>query len=637
MVCRVAWNRIKSGITITGKISKHFEVCFEFVVAVGTNKATIAETVEGIDHFEGRRNVFSSGAGLTFVPWMAYREDEQRSLSERYRRRGRVYNEVALNHRCHAENNQDGAAGRASGNPNAKKPAYSYKAYRKGCFFVKRGGFGGTVNPSSSARGMATGGRIVVDAQGAYEYGNSLGVGYDPMITGIHYKLKEYKLHRSRSASENGSNNNTNSKTKRIVDASGNSYDAATGQRRGESGGGDDDDGSGMVLFDVVPDDYLEMVWPSVIGFSLTAKAWGDCLVDGLEDISFSEDVFDRLVLPDNRKRLIKALVKHTRNGDDDASATAKHNFQDLIKGKGEGSVFLLYGPPGVGKTLTAEAVAEVLQRPLYSLSMGTLGTTADDLERRLTEILKLSSKWNAIILLDEADSFLEKRSSTSSLERNAMVSVMLQLVEYFSGILFLTSNRMDSLDPAFQTRITLSLPYYNLTVDGRQKIWDNLLVKSGVLPTKDHRKSLDNEPVSAVGSSLSVQPTIDTGELAKHPLNGREIKNALRLALALAAEENCPLSHKLLTETSSMVKPISAFGKKNSYDEGPSSRAVGEDSSHASSFSRVLRPLLPFLYVSLGYCAGLLFRSTAGIENESETAPGENIGRGFSVFGRSK
>ena len=124
---------------------------------------------------------------------------------------------------------------------------------------------------------------------------------------------------------------------------------------------------------------------------------------------------------------------------------------------------------------------------PLYSLGMGTLGTTADDLERRLKEILNLSAKGNAIILLDEADSFLEKRSSTSSLERNAMVCVMLQLVEYFSGILFLTSNRIDSLDPAFQTRITLSLPYHDLTECGRQKIWVNLLHKTGVLPHCQH------------------------------------------------------------------------------------------------------------------------------------------------------
>jgi SpoVK/Ycf46/Vps4 family AAA+-type ATPase len=59
-------------------------------------------------------------------------------------------------------------------------------------------------------------------------------------------------------------------------------------------------------------------------------------------------------------------------------------SLHDLVQGKGEGTVFLLYGQPGCGKTLTAEAVAEHLQKPLYSLSLGTLGTTASDLEQRL-------------------------------------------------------------------------------------------------------------------------------------------------------------------------------------------------------------------------------------------------------------
>ena len=346
MICRVSWNRIKSGTTIMGKISKNFEVCFEFVVAVGTNKATIAEVVEGIGEFKGRRNIFSS-TGLNFVPWMAYSEAEQKSLLERYRYRGRIYDEVALNNPRNRPSEED---------DNSQRPTYSYKSYRKGCFFVKRSGFGGTVNPASASKGMATDGRIVIDAQGAYEYGNSLGVGYDPMITGIHYKLKEYKLHQSRFASEQSQNKSS----------SGSSYDnsSRSNSKRGYGKYADatrdnnHDDSNEMVLFDSIPDDYLELVWPSVIGFSLTAKAWGDCLVDGLEDIVYSEDVFDRLVLPDDRKRLIKALVKHSS-----VSKAAAHHFQDLIKGKGEGTVFLLYGPPGVGKTLTAEAVSEVLQR----------------------------------------------------------------------------------------------------------------------------------------------------------------------------------------------------------------------------------------------------------------------------------
>ena len=77
------------------------------------------------------------------------------------------------------------------------------------------------------------------------------------------------------------------------------------------------------------------------------------------------------------------------------------------------------------GKTLTAEAIAEMLHRPLYSVSLGQLGVSPAELETKLGEVLDLCSRWDALILLDEADIFLEKRSSTGSLERNAIVSVM--------------------------------------------------------------------------------------------------------------------------------------------------------------------------------------------------------------------
>jgi SpoVK/Ycf46/Vps4 family AAA+-type ATPase len=132
--------------------------------------------------------------------------------------------------------------------------------------------------------------------------------------------------------------------------------------------------------------------------------------------------------------------------------------MSDVIRGKGQGSVFLFYGPPGVGKTLTAEAVAEMLHRPLYQVSMGELGTTPDTLESGLKAILDGCSRWKALVLLDEADIFLERRSSSGDLLRNAMVSVVLRMVEYFAGVLFLTTNRVASFDPAFQTRITVAL-----------------------------------------------------------------------------------------------------------------------------------------------------------------------------------
>ena len=63
----------------------------------------------------------------------------------------------------------------------------------------------------------------------------------------------------------------------------------------------------------------------------------------------------------------------------------------------------MLHGSPGVGKTLTAEAIAELLHRPLYSVSVGELGTNTQELEDKLREILEVASTWKAVVLLDEA------------------------------------------------------------------------------------------------------------------------------------------------------------------------------------------------------------------------------------------
>ncbi len=74
-----------------------------------------------------------------------------------------------------------------------------------------------------------------------------------------------------------------------------------------------------------------------------------------------------------------------------------KKIFTDVIQGKGGGRVFLLHGPPGVGKTLTAEAVADLYHRPLYSVTVGELGTSAPELEEKLQEILEVGALWNSV------------------------------------------------------------------------------------------------------------------------------------------------------------------------------------------------------------------------------------------------
>lgn len=155
---------------------------------------------------------------------------------------------------------------------------------------------------------------------------------------------------------------------------------------------------------------------------------------------------------------------------------------------------------------------------------MGELGVTPETMESRLESILDLCSSWDAIALIDEADVFLEKRS-TSDVLRNAMVCVMLRLLEYHQGILILTTNRVTEFDPAFESRVTVALKYDSLDQESRKKVWKNLL----------SRLSFPKNEVS-----------LDLNELSVHELNGRQIKNACRLAVALAADAGVALDQKV-------------------------------------------------------------------------------------------
>ena len=89
---------------------------------------------------------------------------------------------------------------------------------------------------------------------------------------------------------------------------------------------------------------------------------------------------------------------------------------------------------------------------------------------------MDLCSTWDALVLIDEADIFLEARSSIE-IQRNALVCVMLRLLEYYSGCLFLSSNRdAKSIDAAIASRITVMLNYPSLDLAGRAKVWKNLI-----------------------------------------------------------------------------------------------------------------------------------------------------------------
>lgn len=271
-------------------------------------------------------------------------------------------------------------------------------------------------------------------------------------------------------------------------------------------------------------DDYF--VCPNTtVAFALDQKVWLKSVrIAKLQEVAWNGDPFRSLQFTDQAKRLVDRLVRGFNNRDEDT-------YDDIISGKGKGLVFLLHGAPGLGKTLTAESVAESARRPLYRVTTGELSTDVKELETQLRDIFRLGARWRAVVLLDEADVLMTQRS-VADLKRNAIVAVFLRLLEYYRGMLFLTTNRHDDFDEAFHSRIHVSLEYGELTPAWRANIW------------REHvgRATHGNKVAGLWGEDMFQA-------LGRIQTNGREIKNYTRTAYAFAQaeDEDLMLHHVLI------------------------------------------------------------------------------------------
>jgi hypothetical protein len=111
---------------------------------------------------------------------------------------------------------------------------------------------------------------------------------------------------------------------------------------------------------DMIPaltDEQLLLCTPLIKGYSLKTKKWGSFYVDHITDIKWDDRAFESLVLPRDHKELILTFVE--------SQVLYKEAFDDVIQGKGKGIIMLLSGPPGVGKTLTAESGKTTLEYPM--------------------------------------------------------------------------------------------------------------------------------------------------------------------------------------------------------------------------------------------------------------------------------
>ncbi len=175
----------------------------------------------------------------------------------------------------------------------------------------------------------------------------------------------------------------------------------------------------------------------------------------------------------------------------------------------------------------------------------GDLGTNAERLEENLLEITSLAQKWKAIILIDESDVYLAERS-LQDVQRNALVSVFLRHLEYFQGIMFLTTNRVATFDAAFQSRIHFSIRFGDLGRDVKKKIWKTFLGKVKV-EVNISEKEIDSLSDKTINGRQVRRVDYSRPILTARLTMMGQIKNFARTGMEFALWKNEPLSIKHL------------------------------------------------------------------------------------------
>ncbi|KAK7449875.1 hypothetical protein Landi51_05592 [Colletotrichum acutatum] len=267
-----------------------------------------------------------------------------------------------------------------------------------------------------------------------------------------------------------------------------------------------------------------------VFGFILRSRKWACLPVSGLKEIKRETSNLQDLELPGHHKDIVTGLAEsHFRTKAKEKRAQryeAQREF-DLVRAKGKGLIILLHGAPGVGKTSTAECIAEANATPLFPITCGDLGLNPVDVEQNLELNFQLAESWGCVLLLDEADVFLAQRTQ-NDIKRNALVSIFLRALEYYSGILFLTTNRVGTIDEAFRSRIHMSLLYPILSEAQTMKIWKSQLARA---QKRDPTLIVKADDVLLFAKNLHEQQM----KKRKVGWNGRQIRNAMQTAVALA------------------------------------------------------------------------------------------------------
>lgn len=237
-----------------------------------------------------------------------------------------------------------------------------------------------------------------------------------------------------------------------------------------------------------------------------------------LVELIVPRKTFADVILPDKTRRaLAETLVQ-----------IEKHHLIFDVWGLGErhttgtGLVFNFAGPPGTGKTICAEAVANLLGKRLYKVRYAELESCwAGETGKNIVSVFREARQQDAVLLFDEADSIASRRFTAMSFgyerEANQAVNILLKELESYDGVVIFATNLCANFDPAFERRVRTHILFEMPGVRERELIW-----KAQLHP---HRTPLADD--------------VDFRALAeKYAVSGGDIKNAVLKAAQMAAGE---------------------------------------------------------------------------------------------------
>ena len=240
-----------------------------------------------------------------------------------------------------------------------------------------------------------------------------------------------------------------------------------------------------------------------------------DCSPDEVIDVITARYELNDVALSRNTEERIKlamSAIKNKKKLEDEWQLSSNYFDNRAI-------ILNFYGKPGTGKSITAEAIAKELGKQVYRVNYSELESKyVGETPKNIKHAFKVARENDAVLIFDEADSFLGKRltSVTQSADYGVNItrSVLLMELEQFSGVVIFTTNLIENYDEAFKRRILLSVHFELPDEEAREKIW------------KLH-----------LGSKMPLAEKVTSEELAKRyeGISGADIKDIVFFAALIA------------------------------------------------------------------------------------------------------